>query len=299
MSDILESMYGTDGTEALEKAAQAKFIEKLASEYEVDVSDLDAEQLEMLEQAVVADLEEQGQLEKEAGEEVETEEVEVGEVHELTEEDLEKQAAAYDAFGRVMAHGFMEELEKTAGDEEEYIYVDDDGNEYSAAEVEEMEKEAMGIPAWLSKLTGQAAAKGGAALKSLKGAAKGTKLRAGLTEMKRGAKHKTTAQAKSQMKSGLKRFGRGALESGGLYGGGAAALGGGAMLMRGKKKNASALDALADDRAMEILGLFGEGHEKVAADEELDDAVTVHAFEKLAEAGYPVEEMIEALQDAE
>lgn len=297
MSDMLEKIYGTEGSEALEKAAQARFIEKLASEYDVDVSDLDADQLEMLEAAVIEDLEDQGHLEKEAGEyeEIEAEDGTIEEYDE--EEELQKTAAAYDAMGRVMAHGFMEELEKNAeaDDEDEEIYVDDEGNEYSAAEVAEMEKEAL--PAWLGKLTGAASRAGKGALKAGKKAGKSLKDAATAKEFRRGqALRGDSVKGSMNYGRGTKAMKRGALRTGGLYGGSLAALGGGGAML-GKKKKSSALDALANERAEEILGLFGQ--EKYAADEELDDAITIHAFEKLAEAGYPVEEMIEALQDAE
>jgi len=305
MSDILETIYGTDGQDALEKAAQAKFIEKLAAEYEVDLSDLTPEQLDELETAVVQDLEEQGHLQKEAGEQ-----------EGMGDGELQKVAAAYDAYGRVMAHGLMDELTKIASEQEETesIYVDEDGNEYTESELTEMEKEA--VPAWLEKL-----------LRGVKGAYTAKNLRAGhalrgeskkLKYLGERAKHmgqKGTMSSKGKKRAGeiaAKRFGLGAkkgkagrnkmllggLQTGTAYGIPTAALAGGSYSL-GKRKTGSALDALADERANEILGMFELGQEKVAADEDLDEAVTIHAFEKLAEAGYPVDEMIAALQETE
>jgi len=302
MNDLIESIYGVDGGDALEKAAQVQFIEKLASEYDVDLNDLTAEQLEELEAAVQADIDEGG-MEKEAG----AEEVEV----DVDEEELEKVAASYDAYGRVMAHGFMEELEKTAGAEEE-MYVDEEGNEFSASQLEEMgydmEKEAMSMPAWMTKLLASAKGKAGKAWASSKsGAKKGGRAYMDALKAKTFKKglHLRGAAVKSE--DGLFRqrakqlLRKGALQTGAAYGAPAALAGGGgyAMYRKGKKKKSSALDTLAEERANEILGMFGEGMDKVASDEELDDAVTLQAFNQLAEAGYPVDEMIDALGETE
>jgi hypothetical protein len=289
MSDLLERIYGTDGEEALEKAAQAQFIDKLAAEHDVDLSELSPEQLETLEAAVVKDLEEQGHLHKEADADVE----------EVEDEEMIKAAAAYDAYGRVMAHGFAEELQKLAEPEEEAeIYVDEEGNEYTAEEAAEMQKEAL--PSWLGNLLASGASAGKATGKALKGAALAKGVRGGATEVSRALKMpKGMSARKSQLKSGGKRLAKGMLGTGGLYGGAAGGVGGTALLMKGKKKKASALDALAEERALEVLSMFEGGVEKTAADEELDNAITTLAFDKLAAAGYNVEGMIEALQTTE
>lgn len=287
MSDILEALYGTGGSEALEKAAQAKFVEKLASEYNVDLSELSAEQLEQLEQAVAADLAD-GNTEDPAAE----------------DGDIEKAAAAYDAYGRVMAHGFLEELQKTAEPtDEDYIYVDEAGNEYSREEVEGtdgMAKEALALGTKISRLLHSAKTKAWPALKGhMEEGAKLTRIRRGAKFLKdsRSMKRIGARSASEDLaRMGLLNVGKGALQSGAVYGVPTAAIGGTAYAL-GKRKKSSAMDTLANQRAQEILGLFG--HEKVANDQELDSAVTIAAFQKLEAAGYPVNEMIDALKGAE
>jgi len=72
----------------------------------------------------------------------------------------------------------------------------------------------------------------------------------------------------------------------------------------GVEKTASSFEKLADDRALEILDAAGydpsTGEERGEADEgQLDDALNVRALEKLAEAGWDVDDLIGRVKVAE
>jgi len=113
MTSLLESYYGAEGVEALEKTAQAKFIEKLAADYGEDISALGPEQRQEFESLVLGDLQSAGlvegtQEEKTAAEPFEgDDDVEVGEDGK-THEDI----------ARDMANAFADEIEKRAAAKE-------------------------------------------------------------------------------------------------------------------------------------------------------------------------------------
>lgn len=185
------------------------------------------------------------------------------------EEDGSEKVAEADYLGRVMAHSMVQELG-------------------------EIEKEAGRVSDAAGKVWG--AVKGGAGWAKEK-AVRGGKAVGGYHA--RGAKQMASAfsrKSKEGIGERAKRFGIGASKfaphaavgAGGIY-----------AATRGKKKKASALSKLAEDRAYQILAENGwvddegnvfapqNGQTKVAS--QLDYAVEAEALQMLEEAGYPVQ----------
>ena len=104
---ILESYYGADGVETLEKTAQAKFIEKIAADYGHDISTLQPEQRQEFENLVLGDLQQAGLLE---GEEKTAEPFE-----DDPEVQVEEDGKTHEDVAREMANVFADEVEKLAG----------------------------------------------------------------------------------------------------------------------------------------------------------------------------------------
>lgn len=164
------------------------------------------------------------------------------------EEEAKEKMAEADFLGRQMAHAYvseLSELEKQAG----------------------LKETAGRAASWVGRKAGKAGKAAGKGLESLGEKATGTLLRTG------GAEKMLNPRTKKAIGAGV-------------IGTGAAALGGGgyAASKMGKKKE-SALDILAEQRALEMLkeaGLVENQNEKLAG------AVNQRALEMLAEAGYDV-----------
>lgn len=58
--DLVEMLYGQGGEEILQKTASERFITKFAGDYGVDVSQLSDKQLNILEKAMISDMEQAG-----------------------------------------------------------------------------------------------------------------------------------------------------------------------------------------------------------------------------------------------
>lgn len=113
MDQWLAQVYGTGVSEEeqLEKVAQAAFVEKLAEEEGIDISEFSPEEIEAIAQEVLA------VANSGSEEEAEEEEEELPPADEDDEtEGLAKEAQAKfeeaDFLGRVMAHAYTQELEK-------------------------------------------------------------------------------------------------------------------------------------------------------------------------------------------
>jgi len=298
MNQFLAEMYGTRETigapaqsDDTEKLAEAQLLDDALRSEGIDVDTLSPEAILKVAQSLFPE----GALVKAAAEEGEPKEHEDDETpaHERAEEagakakegegeTAEEKVAQADFLGRVMAHSYMQEKA-------------------------EIEKEAA-----VSDIAGKAKGLAHKAWGGIQSAAKAEHLRGGLKTMKEGKHLKGMGEAAKEMgkhspkrakqfgeiagkrlaagaeahKKGLKGAIRGAAETGGLYGGGAAAIGG-AGYAAGHKKESSALDTLAEQRALEILDENGIGQN---GDEKLASAVEQRAWEMLAENGYVSEE---------
>lgn len=258
MNEFLAEMYGTRETigagsaDDVEKLAEAQILsEELAAEG-YDASQLPDETLMKVAYELWG---EDSALVKAAQEDMEEEDEEEGEEEgEKKEGSFETKVAEADFLGRVMAHSFVNEqseLDKEAG-------------------------KAEAIRAGLGK-----------ALGAVKGSPKALadKYRAMKTSYGRGKyfQGNTKTMKIPSTKAGLKRLykeHKKTLIGGGAGLVGAAGLGTAAALSGGKKKKGSALDALAEQRATEMLQEISpsQGH--------LKEAVDQRALEMLEAAGY-------------
>jgi len=122
MDEWLAQVYGTGGSDDLEKTAQVMMLQKLAEQEGVDLSSLNDEELEALADEVASNGEEtEGQeAEGQEGQEAQGEEGQEGVEYADPQEEMAKEAQAKfeeaDFLGRVMAHSYTQELEKIAED---------------------------------------------------------------------------------------------------------------------------------------------------------------------------------------
>lgn len=282
MNQFLAEMYGTRETigapaqsDDTEKLAEAQLLDDALRSEGIDVDTLSPEAILKVAQSLFPE----GALVKAAAEESEPKEHEDDETpaHERAEEagakakegegeTAEEKVAQADFLGRVMAHSYMQEkaeiekeaaLKDIAGKAKEY-----------------------GVKAWGATKGGAgkawgAAKKGGEALKE-KGKA-----------MKESYREGSTAAPMLAIKGGkfrgLKQVAKEHPKTVGGAAAGLAAAGGGAGYLAHKKKEGSALDKLAEQRALEILAENGIGQN---GDEKLASAVEQRAWEMLAENGY-------------
>jgi len=270
MDEQLAQIYGTGQSydeEDIEKTAAAELLVKLAEEEGVNLDQFSDEEIaEML-----------GELygEKTAGDEKKEEhEKKETKGEEKKEEEAKEKAAEADFLGRVMAHAMVQELgsiEKEAGIKEKY----------------EAAKGAVG--------------RGASFLKGLPGRY-GKNVKERFTEAHRAGKEAVTGKGSigggdmSKMDR-LKALGHAAKkvapEAGTAAGlAGAAAV---AAHLHGKKKHASAVAELADQRAYEILAQSGwvaeDGSviEPQVKEASVEQEVELQALRLLEENGYPVE----------
>jgi hypothetical protein len=284
MDSFLGEMYGTNKTasaasqEDFEKEASVQLFMKLASEQDIPLGDMPDEDVARLYATWVDKTAEfppkkEGKGEDEdEGKKHEEKETRAKEEHEEKKAAAEKVAEA-DFLGRVMAHAYVQELQKIAGAEAEG------------------EKEAA-MPEALAKGLAKARGVGAGAFKKVVG--KGPAM----------AAH----DVGEKVREGAKAVGEHVSRNRGKYeaGGGAALLAGGAAAGR-KSKEGSAIDELAAERAVYMaheggwdaeqagrkiasvieLGLVGESV-KIAAAADADEAVGIRALEFLEAAGYDV-----------
>lgn len=326
MDQFLADYYGTGSTPAVQanddetKLAQAAEIElfgKLAAANGIDLNTLTDAQIEQLYADTFSKEAEfppakEDKDDKGGEEEAESKKEKAKEEHEEKKASQEKLAEA-DFLGRVMAHAYVQELNKIA-----------------AATGEEGEtKEALSATEIGMKARhhgGKALEAGKKALKGVGDAFSGKQLREGLqgkanSESALGkhlsgkaALHAPKGMRDSTQKAihegaeanAKKNIRHGAAKTVAAYGGAAAAAGGAAHAA-GKKKESSAIDELAADLAVEkaaaagwdaeesaermnallLLGASDEGS-KVASVATVEEAIDIRASELLELAGYPV-----------
>lgn len=277
MDEQLAAIYGTGmpDDEDLAKTASAELLVKLAEEEGVDLDDFSDEEIAEM----ITNL--QGE-EKTAGDETQ----------EIDEEAQEKLAEA-DYLGRVMAHAMVQELgdiEKEAAGRMGAL----------AGHMKDVYRAAgggaKGVGA-VAKRVGEHQAQAGKSLgRSIKSLVTGKAPSAA-----KGGKGATVSAEGGVRRAALRGLGESAkqLSPSLVAAGGGTAATVAALKGKGKKKKASALAKLAEDRAYQILAETGwvdeEGNvfapqqheeEKVAG---LDLAVEQEALQMLEEAGYPVQ----------
>lgn len=297
MDPKLAEIYGTADLDEsdVEKLAAAELADGLTEDDSLDVDDIDEDTLEALAQEVL-----------EASDEGDDgDEGDEGDEYDGDEDDGTEKVAEADYLGRVMAHAYVQELR---------------GIEKEAADAAQrrglVPYKKGGDPAIKKSL--KAANKLGISVADTKKhyeAAKAARLKAraekrqGHLDLKN--KHrKTTPKGSFGHMDNVASHGRvmgGARNAAGRVGsfvskhkvpaGLAAAgllAGGGVMAGRAMRKESSALDTLAEQRALEILEAngFDLGAEKIAGADAYDvlgDAVEQRALQMLIDAGYDVE----------
>ena len=275
MDEQLAAIYGTGGAASendLEKTAAAELLLKIAEAEGVDLNQFsDAQVMAMVHDLTkTASENEEDEQEKESeGDDSEEKEKE-SEGDSEKEEESEEKVAEADFLGRVMAHAYVQELnniEKQAGIKDVAQKV------WSATK-----GKAGKVGKYFTDAKDQAAA----GARTLKGGWKGRAAVAGEGAMDAAAR-KTVSKA--MMREGSKELAKGVGKIA-LPVAGAGALGAGAYAL-GKKKESSALDTLAEQRALEMLAEAGYAQEKTASAVEV--AVEQRALEMLEASGYPVE----------
>jgi len=273
MNPWLAEMYGTaeaigadEGTDDINKLAEARVLDQMCEAEGINVDELPEETVVKLAHQIFGDnsalvkMAMEGEKEEEAEEEGEEPKEEKKE-----EETEEEKVAEADMLGRIMAHSFYQE----------------------ANEIEKQAKIRI-FPAALGK--GTAKSKGVAGkiadkLKSMKGSYSAGKLDPGKTYKAGRSGGEITEMA--GMKGGLKRLAKEHPKSLLAAGGAAATAGGtaGGYAAGKKKKSSAAIEALAEQRAMELLKEAGVEFE-VSEEEKLAQAVEERAYAMLSEAGY-------------
>jgi hypothetical protein len=269
MDPQLAALYGTDEETDTEKMAAAEMAEGLAEEEQFDVATATDEQVEALAQEFLASEGEQTEETAEVAEGTEEEQVKVS-----ADEEAQEKLAEADYLGRVMAHAYVQELRGI-----------------------ESEEKTAGVKDSLKAGAGKARAAIGRVGELLAG---GQKPLAGGRRPGNFAKiHPKGSKYRSEQAKSM-----------GARAGAAAVAGAGAAAVRHHKKKQSsaeteelsALDVLAERRAMEILeanGIELEAPEAVetektsASEEEMNllaQAVEARAEELLAANGYEFEQ---------
>lgn len=300
MNEFLAAYYGTGGTtssqgvsEDVEKQAQIQLFAKIASEQQIDLTQLSDQQ--------VAGLWNNFQKVAEEGKEEDKDK----KVEKAKEEHEEKKAAAEkiaeaDFLGRVMAHSYVDELKKIAstnGDD-----VDVDAIKAAASGFSKIREGAKEVGSRGKELLMGSKAK---SLKHNAEQARGIAGRASpgssLHSAAKGKAEKSfAAHSEEAKKVRNARIGAGAGAAGAAAAGGAAAA-------FGRKKESSALDELAaeaavvkaaeanfdldeaSERVAAVLTLGApEENSKVASASDLAGAIDIRALELLELAGYPV-----------
>ena len=270
MDEQLAAIYGTGGAASendLEKTAAAELLLKIAEAEGVDLNQFSDAQVMAMVHDLTKTASEGEEEEKEESEEKEKESE--GDSEEKEEESEEKVAEA-DFLGRVMAHAYVQELnniEKQAGAKET-------AGKALGAIKNYFTSAADDVAAGARKLRAGALAR--------EAGKPGGYTKGGRMILPTEGKRKID---KAMMGAGAKQLGKGvgkiALPAAGVAGAGAGAY------HLGKKKESSALDTLAEQRALEMLAEAGYSQEKTASAVEV--AVEQRALEMLEANGYPVE----------
>jgi len=292
MNSFLAEMYGTretigapnQGNDDVEKLAEAQLLDEALRAENIDVDSLSPEAIVKVAQALfgedsklvkAASVEGEKTAEGEGEGEAEgdKENKEEKDEKEAEGETAEEKMAQADFLGRVMAHSFVQEQAEIA-------------------------KEAAAKEAGIKDIAGKglSAAKAGLThLKNAPGAAKGAVkgkaeamahsfhkgVRAGT---RKGMEHPSFKGLSTMVKEHPKTVA--GLGAGAVSAAGGAAYGGHKLFHKGEK-SASALDVLAEQRALEILEQNGVGQDE---DTKLASAVEQRAWEMLAEQGYVKDE---------
>lgn len=256
MDPKLAEIYGTNQASEsdVEKLAAAELAEELSENDEANIDGMSDEQIEALAAQVLAGAEgeEQEQVEEQSEEETDQD-----------PESLEKISEA-DYLGRVMAHSYVNEL-RSIDAEMQKEAASKEGPQTAAQSAARDAKRAKtpNHPTFSAKARNKA----DSAKKAVKGAG---------------------GKVMSAIKNNPKKAAGGGLAALLAAGGGAAAY----KHKKNKEKNSSALDALAEQRALEILAENGidinEETEKVSSGEQevLAQAVEARAYAMLENAGY-------------
>jgi hypothetical protein len=281
MNQFLAEMYGTRETigapaqsDDTEKLAEAQLLDDALRAENIDVDTLSPEAILKVAHSLFGDDSALVKAAAEEGhEEGETEAEEKKEEEAKKEgegESAEEKTAQADFLGRVMAHAFVQEqaeINKEAG-------------------AKELAEKAWG---GIKALPGHV--KGGPKAISEKLKAMKKSYHSG-TAAAGGAEGRAAQQTAGGRLAGLKRMGKEHPKSTAAAGIGALGLSGGAAAgahkaFGEKKKAASALDMLAEQRALSLLKEAGMGNSE---EEKLAEAVEQRAWEMLAENGYVAEE---------
>ena len=274
MDEFLNELYGTSETisgEDVEKQAAAEFLVKLAEQEGVNLDDLSDEEVGSL----------LSEIEGEMGKEAEAEST-------VDDQEAQEKLAEADFLGRAMAHAYVNELaeiEKEAGRA---------GAAYQAAKG--AVGRALGRAGEWTGVSGMREARrlGRAASKEKGELARGIRTLAGkgdkgtLAIRSLGKRHAGAAKDIKTYKGLGREYGKQFAKRVVAPAAGVAAVGTGAALAAKKMKEKKSFDenfeALAEQRAYEMLEEAGYQVEKVAESE-----VEVRALQMLEEAGYPVE----------
>lgn len=285
MNQFLAEMYGTnelvgatDSSDDISKLAEARVLDEMLEAEGINIDQLPDETIVKMAYQIFGD--DSALVKMAMDEEDETPEHEAKESKDEEEEESEEEKVAEaDMLGRIMAHSFHQEshdIEKQAKKVLTRIIPEVVGGGTAVA------GKGKGV---LGRV--------GDKLKAMKGSYKSGKHDPGKTYKsgRSGGEITYEAGAKGGAKRLLKEHpktmagitGAAGLTAGAGAGAGLAALAG----KKGKKKEGSALDALAEQRALEMLkeaGVdIGDGYNE---EEKLATAVEERAFEMLAEAGY-------------
>ena len=267
MNEFLAELYGTretigatEGSDDVEKLAEAQILDQVFEAEGIDVNAIPDEAIVKVAYELFGD---DSALVKMATDDGDADDEEGAEEEEGEEEEGEDKVAQADFLGRVMAHSFVNEQDsiKLAGGKKEVA--------------------KKGLDAVLAALKG----KGQAAGKAIKGAPG----QAGAALKGKGKAMQKSFQAGKKGKgggtiSGLKRMAKEHKKTMIGVGAGLGTAGAAGTYAAMKKKSSVAVEHLAEQRAMELLKEAGydldDGEDKLAS------AVESRAYEMLAEAGY-------------
>ena len=294
MNEFLAELYGTSenigatpGNDT-EKLAQAEYLGQLFEADGIDINQVDPATIEKVASAVFG-TDNQIKLaedEKKKHEKDESEEEEEKE-EEKKEGSAEEKLAEADFLGRVMAHSFVDEqaaiqkeaasfggavkaVKETAGKGHELV------KRLGKKIIGEERLGRVGLHGAGKETSEQAS-------RMLEGGMKPRRVQATLRKRpelgEAAIEHARRSMSRAAAGAGYGALGLGAAGAAGLVGGGAAAV-------HAMKKKESALDVLAEQRAMEILEQSGVQDES----QKLASAVEERAWEMLSEAGYVVED---------
>jgi hypothetical protein len=276
MNEFLAELYNTRETigaskgDDVEKLAEAQALDQFLQGEGVDIDRLDgdtilkvAHQLFGDESALLKAAAEEGESEEGEHEEHETPE------EEEVEEEAKKKVAEADYLGRLMAHAFVQEqseLAKEAGIKETA------GKAWAGLKAHAGKASDKGSKAWASTK-----AHAGKAYAGTKDAYKAKNIREAVSELRSMPKGAPKKEAIRKLLKGMGQTGAAyGIPAAGVAYGATKAFGG-----KSKEKRSSAIDALAEQRAVEIYQLLQNEN----SEEKLASAIDDRAIELLEEQG--------------